>query len=624
MIETNRRVNSAAGRSDLAWATETGATLRATGRRQGGGPYRLLVGLLISLLTTVVVLGVAGLAWQQHYNGRVMPGVWVAGVPLQGLTALEAESALGEAWSTVGPRHLTLRDGDRQWVLPLEQVGITWDVQATVRAAMAVGRSGSFGSDWLARLRGMQRGVAVPPAWSFDEPRANLALRQLAKEIDQPARSATFELTGVTPRSEPATTGRELDVDATRRQMLAAVSSGLPLTLDLTVRTIEPAVADGEAARQQAEALLSRQVTVTFEEDGAQRAWSLSRDLIVRMIQPRQEAGADGLIRWVLDVKADPLAEWVAAIAREIDRPKLEGRVRIDPTTMLASISVPSQSGRTVDTAEALKRVLAALQGDEPAVQLPVAIDRPYITPEEVASWGRLNLLSEGTTSFRGSDAARSQNIVVGTSRFPGIVVPPGAIFSFNSYVGPITAAEGWAEGYVIMGDRTEPGIGGGLCQVATTCYRAAFFGGFPIVERYPHTYRVTWYEPPVGIDAAVFTPDVDMRFRNDLSIPIIIDSSADPATGKASFRFYGPGELGRTVEMEGPIITNQVKAPPPIYEDDPTLAPGQIIAVDSAHDGLRATVYRIIKVNGQVVSRETFVSDYVAWAARYRRGPSR
>ena len=622
MIESQGRVNRAVAGSDLPWSAPAGAGPFER-RRRGGGPLGIAVGLLISLATTVVLLGAGAILWQQHYSGRVIPGVWVAGVPLQGMTAAEAEAALGQAWATVGPRHLTLRDGDRQWVLPLEELGITWNLQATVNAAMAVGRSGSFTADWLTRLRAMQQSLAIPAAWSFDEARANLTLRRLAKEIDTPARSATFDLAGVTPRSTPGSTGRELDVLATLQQLRAAVQNGLPETMDLAIRTTAPAVAEGEAARQRAEAILSRQVTVTFDEDGLHQAWSLSRETVAQALKPRQETGTDGVVRWALDIKPDPLAEWVAGIARAVDRPLLEGRVRVDPATLTASIRIPSQSGRQVDTAEALKRVLAALEGGPTTVQLPVRVTKPYLTPELVASWGRLNLLSEGTSSFRGSDPARTQNIVVGTSRFPGVVVPPGATFSFNSYLGPITAAEGWAEAYVIVGDRTELGAGGGICQVATTAFRAAFFGGFPIVERYPHTYRVAWYEPPVGLDATVFTPDVDMRFKNDLPFPIIIDSSADSRTGALSFRFYGPGQLGRTVELEGPYLDNQVKAPPPIYEDDPTLAPGQVVQVDSAHDGVRATVYRIIKQNGQVVARERFVSNYEPWPARFKRGPA-
>ena len=589
----------------------------------GGGPRRaarVLSGLLLSALLTVVLLGGAGVAWQQQYVGRVPLGVWVAGIPLEGKTAAEAEQALRQGWTEVGPRHLALCDGDRQWVIPLGELGISWDWAATVGAAMAVGNSGSLRDDWLARLQGLRRGVVVSASWTLNELQCNLALRRLAAEIDRPPRSAGLDLSGVAPRSEPAVSGRELDVDATRARLQEAIRSGLPGALDLVIRTLPPTVVDAESARQRAAALLARRVTVTF--DG--HAWTLGREVVARSLNARHERGSDGLVRWVVDLKPEPIAQWVAAIASEIDRPMSEGRAHVDPRTLRASLSVPGQSGRKVDTAESLARVLAALEGGEAPVELPVEVSQPYVTAERVAGWGRLTLLSEGVSYFKGSDAGRRQNIVVGASRFQDVVVPPGATFSFNQYLGPITLAEGWAEAYVILGDRTELGAGGGICQVATTAFRAAFFGGYPIVQRTPHPYRVGWYEPPLGLDATVFTPSVDLKFRNDLQFPIIIQTSADTASGTLTFRFYGPGELGRTVELEGPFEDRHAKAPPPVYEDDPSLAPGQVVLVEAAHEGVRATIYRVIKQGDKVIARERFVSEYQPWPARYKRGPQR
>jgi vancomycin resistance protein YoaR len=584
----------------------------------------LLAALLLAMLSTLVLVGGVALAWQRHYAWRVVPGVWVAGIPLQGLTAPEAEAALREAWGEVGPRHLVLRDGDRRWVLPLDELGIGWDIAATVRAVMAVGHTGSFVDDWLAWLRGLRRGVVVPAFWTLDEGRANLALHTIAGEIDRPARPATLELSGAAPRSEPAVYGRALDVAATRAELSEALRAGLPENLDLTIRSLPPSIVDGEAARERAERLLSQQVILVYEEDGTRHSWSLGRDAIRQGLRPRQEAGDDGLTRWALDFDSGAVAEWVAAIARQVDRPLIEGRVRLDLQTLQASVAVPSQSGRQVDVEETLGRVLAALEGGEAVAEMAVEVTRPYVTAAEVARWGRIELLSEGKTHFAGSAPGRKQNIVIGASRYEGIVVPPGATFSFNQYVGPVTLADGWAEAYVIRGDRTELDAGGGLCQVATTVYRAAFFGGFPIVTRYPHTYRVSWYEPPIGLDATVYTPWVDFRFRNDLAIPVIIQPAADTRKGVLTFRFYGPGLLGRTVEMEGPHLDRHTKAPPPIYEEDPTLEPGEIKQVDSARAGVRATVYRIIKQGDEVIAREAFVSEYQAWPARYKVGPQR
>ena len=172
---------------------KTGMGLEAGGARapQASGFARFLAGMLVSILSLVVFLGLGALALQQRYAGRVAPGVWVAGTPLQGLTAAEAEAALDRGFAETGQRYLTLRDGDRDWVLPLAELGIHWDAPATVRAAMRMGNTGSILGDWRVRLAGLQHGVAVPPLWILDEGRCDQALRRLALEVDRPAQAAT-------------------------------------------------------------------------------------------------------------------------------------------------------------------------------------------------------------------------------------------------------------------------------------------------------------------------------------------------------------------------------------------------------------------------------------------------
>jgi len=145
---------------------------------------------------------------------------------------------------------------------------------------------------------------------------------------------------------------------------------------------------------------------------------------------------------------------------------------------------------------------------------------------------------------------------------------------------------------------------------VSTTCFRAAFWAGYPIVERSPHSYRVSWYEPPVGFDAAVFSPFVDLKFKNDADTPFLILTDVDEQNATLSFRFYG-------------VTSNPVKAGAPVYEEDPSLAPGQRIRVEWAHDGIDVTLDRIIQEGDRVIARERFTSRYEPWPARYRVGPN-
>jgi vancomycin resistance protein YoaR len=231
-----------------------------------------------------------------------------------------------------------------------------------------------------------------------------------------------------------------------------------------------------------------------------------------------------------------------------------------------------------------------------------------------------LSLIGEGTTNFSGSTAARIKNITVGTAQFDGILVSPGETFSFNKYLGEVSAEKGYAESIIIWGNQTKTDVGGGLCQVSSTAFRAAFWAGLPIVERHPHAFRVSYYEPPKGMDATIFSPYVDLKWVNDTGNFVLIRTQVDNAKRTVTFRLYGTS-VGRTVEMEGPVESRLVHPDPPVYRNDPSLPKGQTRQIESAKDGLDVTVVRIVKENGQEVRRDTFFSRYKPWQAVYLVG---
>jgi len=131
----------------------------------------------------------------------------------------------------------------------------------------------------------------------------------------------------------------------------------------------------------------------------------------------------------------------------------------------------------------------------------------------------------------------------------------------------------------------------------------------------------VSWYEPPLGLDAAVFEPTTDMRFLNDTDAPILVQTEVDLDRSALYFRFYGSTPK-RTVTLEGPTTSDPTPAGEPIIEQNPALAPGQRVQIERAHDGIDASIVRIIEQNGQIVAREELRSHYRAWPARYQVGP--
>ena len=181
----------------------------------------------------------------------------------------------------------------------------------------------------------------------------------------------------------------------------------------------------------------------------------------------------------------------------------------------------------------------------------------------------------------------------------------------------------GFDEAWIIFNGRTIKGVGGGVCQVSTTAFQAAFYAGFPITQRTPHGYRVGYYErgEGAGMDATVFAPEVDFRFINDTPYHLLIETYTDTKNNTLTFRYYSTSD-GRTVQKDGPYITNVVAHGPAVYEENSEITPGDVRQVDWAVDGADVKVIRTVYRDGEVLSRDTFLSHYLPWQAVYQVAP--
>ncbi|MFH1084157.1 MAG: VanW family protein, partial [Chloroflexota bacterium] len=403
-----------------------------------------------------------------------------------------------------------------------------------------------------------------------------------------------------------------------------------PLRVALVFREIVPPLTEVEGARERVAAILSGPLTLTFsfpelDAQGAVQAlprrWDVDQAVLATWLTVSKRPTADGSELQV-DVDRERIRAHLAPLVDEVARPAREGRFGYDPATDTLTVVAPGQYGYALDLDALVAVVAEACITGQRVVTLPVVVLPPRVTRADLEALRPLALVSVGESSFAGSTADRLQNIKVATARFHGVTVPAQATFSFLEHLGLVTQANGYANAWVIYGDRTVLGPGGGVCQVSTTCFRAAFWGGFPIVERRPHAYRVSWYEPPLGLDAAVYSPVADMRFRNDTDSPLLLLTEVDERASKLYFRLYGR-PTGRTVRLEGPVSENPVRAPDPVLEEDPTLAAGQRVQVDWPKDGLDVRIYRLIGSKGEPTVRQEFFSRYQAWPARYRVGPS-
>lgn len=253
---------------------------------------------------------------------------------------------------------------------------------------------------------------------------------------------------------------------------------------------------------------------------------------------------------------------------------------------------------------------------------VPVKILLPQVSTEKANSLGIVEVIGQGTSQFVGSIPNRVHNISLASSRVNGILIAPNETFSFNKNLGDVSKYTGYKEAYVIQNGQTILGDGGGVCQVSTTLFRAILNSGLPILERHPHSYRVGYYEQksPPGLDATIFVPTEDLKFKNDTGNHILIQNVVDSQNLTITFTLYGKTD-NREVQLTNPVITNQLPPPAPLYQDDPTLAKGEEKQVEHEAWGAQVTFKRTVTKGGKVIISETISSRYAPWRAVFLRG---
>lgn len=314
----------------------------------------------------------------------------------------------------------------------------------------------------------------------------------------------------------------------------------------------------------------------------------------------------------------------------------IKKKVYVEPIDALFNVSnnrviafKQSSDGKTIDkdllerrVKEKIPSLLKNAEATSTKIAIPIKILKPNITTEKANKYGIEEVIGEGRSYFKGSIPNRVFNITLAASRINGILIKPGQTFSFNNSLGDISKFSGYKEAYVISNGRTVLGDGGGVCQVSTTLFRAILNSGLPITERHPHAYRVGYYEQDSGpgLDATIYSPTVDLKFKNDTNNYILVQSFLDPVEQSLVFTLFGKKD-GRISVVSNPVILSQTPAPPPVNQDDPTLPKGTVKQVDFAAPGARVKFTRIVSKNGKEIINETYSTNYTPWKAVYLIG---
>jgi vancomycin resistance protein YoaR len=592
-----------------------------------GWSARLMTAGLIAVAAFLAGLVFLLLASRLAYGGRALPGVHIGTHDVSGLSAPEIEIALGQTLTYPQSGRILLRDGSSVWTATPADLGAVLDAPTMAAQALAVGRTGNLFAGAGEQLDAWFGGAVLPPVLILDERVTTAYLATLATQLNRATIEAGFVINGRQVEVQPGQIGRQLDVLAGIAAIASSVGSMTDAVIDLPVVETPPAIMDASAQAAVARELLAAPFSLTADGAGP---WVFEPEEVAELIRfARVEDG--GAAELVVGLDEAVMIPLLANLAPEVDREPENARFIFNDDTRQLELLRSAVIGRALDVPATLDAIQLAVSQAQHGVPLVFRTEAPAVgddaTAEELGITENLLLASYGSqgasTYFGGSSPERVQNITTAAAQFHGVLVAPGATFSMGDYLGDVSLDTGYAEALIIFGNRTIKGVGGGVCQVSTTLFRAVFFAGYPIVERYPHAYRVGYYEqgpnsPGPGMDATVFLPLVDFKFTNDTPYWLLMETYI--YGNQLLWKFYSTSD-GRTVEWSSERA-NEVKAPKTLYRENEDLPEGKIEQVDWSAKGLDVVVYRTVRRAGEILYQDEIKTHYLPWRAIFEYGP--
>lgn len=583
-------------------------------------------GLSIFLAVTVAWT----LGYQLMYAGRIFPGVSVAGVDVSGLSINDAALKLSQTLSFPNTGKILFRAGDKMWVASPVELGMVFDPTASALAAYKHGRSGGLFGALAGQVSARGPGSDVSPVIIFDQRVAYTYLQGIALQVDQPVVEASLHLEGTNVVAQPGQVGRVLNLDATLIYLGAQLQTFRDGEVPLVIQEAAPRLLDVASQADAARGLLSQPLTISVPNyrSGDPGPWTYDISVVANMIAVNV-VETNGRTEMQVGLDPNVLRQSLNELKVYVDRQPANARFVFNDETGQIEPIASSSVGRAMDVEASIASINEALLRGEHNVNLVVVEQQPQVADTASgAELGIVQLVAEQSTYFYGSSAERRQNIEAASSRFHGVLVAPGEIFSMGNVLGDVSLENGFAEALIIYGGRTIKGVGGGVCQVSTTLFRTVFFAGFPVIERYSHAYRVSYYEKTVGgsvdpnlagMDATVYFPLVDFKFQNDTPYWMLMETymSGDTLTWK----LYSTSD-GRSVTWETTGPTNIVPPPAPVLEENPELKAEQIKQVDYPAQGADVNVTRVVWRDGQIFFTDQFITHYQPWAAVCQYGP--
>ncbi len=540
------------------------------------------------LAPLLVVLGLVAVAYVGaaiFLGDRVAAGTRVGGVAVGGMTQDEARARLQKAIDKQSRTAVTVTGPDRtSFTIAPKDAGLTADADASIDGLVGFTLNPV---DLWRHVSG--QGEDLPLAVRSDRAALEAAIDKGANALERPAKEGSLRFTGKAVAYTAPVVGRSVDAGATAQRLLATwpqQSTVSAATAELRPKV--PATAFEAARKDLADKVVAGPVIV--------QAGRLAFEVPAERLTPAVSfVAASGTVTHKVDDKL--LAAAVVAVAKS----KGIAKDAKDATVYFTEGSFgvrPAVPGRSLKSDAIAAPVRAAWLSPTRRAAVPLVTTQPKVTTAQAQATIPKGLISSFTTHFP-DNPVRTNNLRVASARLNGTFVAKGETLSLNALLGQRTPEKGYKKAQVIYDGRLTYDYGGGISQVSTTLYNAAFFAGVQIDEHLPHSFYISRY--PVGREATISWPDLDNRWTNTTNGGILI--KAWLSGNDITVQFYGV----KTYDVEsitGP--RRNVVQPKTINDDSATCVP------QSPSEGFDITVTRVIRQGGAVVKRENYNTHYI------------
>lgn len=545
-------------------------------------PRRRWLRTVLIVAGVVVVLGGAYVGAGYALADRVPRGTTVAGVDIGGLTSARAQAVLTDELGDRSTSAVPVTAQEITGSVDPVTAGLTFDARATVDRLTGVDLRPQ-------RLwRHLVGGGAERPATVVDEDKLDAAVEDLSGTLSLAPVDGSIVFADGAAHAVAAVDGWALAAQAARTTLADDwLTAARPL--ELATEVVEPDITQAETDR-------------------------VLRDVASRITAaPVAVLVADQTVELPIDVLTSvaSFAPQNSELVLRMDGPALVEAVLARTTDLLTSASdahfefqndapviVPGTAGTTLDPAGLAQAVSVAATADQRTATVELVQSDPAETTAALEALGVTSVVAEFSTPLT-REQHRTQNIATGAAAITGTLVRPGEVFSLTDAIGPIDAAHGFTTAGAIVNGEHSDAWGGGLSQLSTTAFNAAYEAGMEDVEHRPHSEWFTRYPP--GREATIYAGSLDMRWKNSTPYGALVQSWV--ADGKTWVRIWGTPYWEVTSESSA---KSNVVQPTTVYSQTATCSPQS-----PGNPGFSITVTRTLKLNGEVKAVEPFTWRY-------------